>query len=182
MTEPVPARATDAQRQAVARQLSQALSTGQLSLPEFDERTALAYSAVTTGDLDKLTRDLAPKPAETGAGRGRSVALLSETTLKNWRVPATHTSVSVLGDITLDLRSATWETDVITINCYSVLGDLNLIVPPDVEVQSGGIAILGEFNVEGGRPPHPTAPARRVVKVGGFSVLAEVNVRVVYGN
>lgn len=53
-------RASDAERQAVARRLEQAFRDGRLTVVEFDERTQAAYAARTRGELDDLTEDLPP--------------------------------------------------------------------------------------------------------------------------
>ncbi|MFV2083341.1 DUF1707 SHOCT-like domain-containing protein [Micromonospora sp. LOL_021] len=61
-------RAADADREAVAERLRNALSEGRLDLAEFDERLRRAYAAKTYGDLDGLLDDL---PPVTAAGRSQ---------------------------------------------------------------------------------------------------------------
>ncbi|TFV87381.1 DUF1707 domain-containing protein [Blastococcus sp. CT_GayMR16] len=51
-------RVSDAERQAAADRLRAALGEGRLDLLEYDNRLALAYSAVTYRDLDQLFTDL----------------------------------------------------------------------------------------------------------------------------
>jgi hypothetical protein len=53
-------RASDVERQAVARRLERALRDGRLTIVEFDERTRAAYAARTLRELDDLTEDLPP--------------------------------------------------------------------------------------------------------------------------
>ncbi|HZG91680.1 MAG TPA: DUF1707 domain-containing protein [Pseudonocardia sp.] len=53
-------RISDADRNAVARQLARALREGRLTLDEFDERSRDAYAARTRGDLEDIVRDLPP--------------------------------------------------------------------------------------------------------------------------
>lgn len=53
-------RASDVERQAVARRLERALREGRLTVVEFDERTMAAYAARTRSELDVLTEDLPP--------------------------------------------------------------------------------------------------------------------------
>jgi Domain of unknown function (DUF1707) len=55
-------RAADTDREAVVRRLGEHMSTGRLTLEEYEERSAAAYAAKTYGDLAKLTTDL-PSPA-----------------------------------------------------------------------------------------------------------------------
>jgi hypothetical protein len=51
-------RVSDAERAGVVRRLERALREGRISVDEFDERTRVAYSARTRGELDDLTDDL----------------------------------------------------------------------------------------------------------------------------
>jgi hypothetical protein len=59
-------RAADADRAAVATALGQHMSAGRLTVEEYDERLARAYSAKTYGELSELTADL---PGPTAASR-----------------------------------------------------------------------------------------------------------------
>ncbi|UOY00530.1 DUF1707 SHOCT-like domain-containing protein [Blastococcus sp. PRF04-17] len=55
-------RAADADRAAVAEALGAHMSAGRLTLEEYDERLARAYSAKTYGELAELTADLPNAP------------------------------------------------------------------------------------------------------------------------
>ena len=55
-------RAADTDREAIARQLGDALSLGRLTPAEYEERMATLWAAKTYGDLAELTADL-PAPA-----------------------------------------------------------------------------------------------------------------------
>jgi hypothetical protein len=67
---PAPAdlRVSDAERQAVADQLSSAFGDGRLDQAEFDERLSQAMNAKTYRDLDGLLTDLPSTQASGGAG------------------------------------------------------------------------------------------------------------------
>ncbi|WP_222268254.1 DUF1707 SHOCT-like domain-containing protein [Modestobacter marinus] len=68
-------RAADADRARVAELLGKHLSAGRLTVEEYDDRLARAYTARTYGELDPLTKDLpplerpaaAPAPAPAGS-------------------------------------------------------------------------------------------------------------------
>jgi hypothetical protein len=60
-------RAADTDRAAVADRLGAAMSTGRLTLSEFDERLTRAHAARTYGELAELTRDLPPTPSAVAA-------------------------------------------------------------------------------------------------------------------
>jgi Domain of unknown function (DUF1707)/2TM domain len=73
-TRPLPAptdprlRVGDAERTQVIDQLADHHAAGRLTLPEFEERMAAAWTAQTGADLAPLTRDL-PAPVRPGSGR-----------------------------------------------------------------------------------------------------------------
>ena len=51
-------RASDSERERVVDRLRAAATAGRLTVDELDERTALAYGAVTRGELAELVDDL----------------------------------------------------------------------------------------------------------------------------
>ncbi|MGY5883079.1 DUF1707 SHOCT-like domain-containing protein [Modestobacter lacusdianchii] len=59
-------RAADADRSAVAEILGRHMSAGRLTVEEYDERLARAWSARTYGDLTPLTADLPEESTGTG--------------------------------------------------------------------------------------------------------------------
>jgi hypothetical protein len=63
-------RASDADREAVARMLHDAVARGLLSLEEADERVTAAYAARFTDDLPRLTADLPPPPSSAPVAPG----------------------------------------------------------------------------------------------------------------
>ncbi|WP_168582882.1 cell wall-active antibiotics response protein [Gephyromycinifex aptenodytis] len=83
-------------------------------------------------------------------------------------------AVAMLGDILLDLREAEFTASEIEMDAYSLMGDLKLIVPPDVEVVIRGLTILGNQRNEPGQ--HAAAPRRRVV-LHVHSLMGDVKVK-----
>jgi hypothetical protein len=73
MTE-TPVRASDVDRQLIVEVLQEQTAAGRLSLDEFSERVAGAYSATTRRELDDLVADLPTAPVW-GAGRGSDAAV-----------------------------------------------------------------------------------------------------------
>jgi hypothetical protein len=57
-----PIRASDADREVVVDTLREAFTAGRLTLDEFDERMAAAWTSKTWGDLRQLTTDLPSQP------------------------------------------------------------------------------------------------------------------------
>ncbi|MEU0597991.1 DUF1707 domain-containing protein [Streptomyces sp. NPDC006393] len=198
MTDDAPElRASDADRERVAEILRDALAEGRLDMAEFEERLDAAYKARTYGELAPLTRDLpaaqaaAPAvslhkaPEESGSwgsrvvgGEGSSswaVAIMSGFQRKGaWTVPRRFNCFSFWGGGEIDLREANFADREVEINCVAIMGGMQIIVPPGVEVIVRGIGIMGGFDHrEQGVPGEPGAP--RVI-VTGFAFWGGVGV------
>ncbi|MEZ7003217.1 DUF1707 domain-containing protein [Streptomyces sp. AD55] len=198
MTDDVPElRASDADRERVAEVLRDALAEGRLDMAEFEERLDATYRARTYGELTPITRDLptgatvasaaprseAPARAEGWAsritgGEGSSswaVALLSGFQRRGrWTVPKRFTCYALLGGGEVDLRDANFAEREVVITCVTVMGGVNVIVPPGVEVSVNGFGVMGGFDQrEDGVAGDPGAP-RVIVK--GFAFWGGVGV------
>lgn len=199
MTDDAPElRASDADRERVAEVLRDALAEGRLDMEEFEERLDATYKARTYGELAPITRDLpgagvvAPPPvslrkdpAEQGSwasrivgGEGSSsgaVAVMSGFQRKGrWTVPRRFTCFAFWGGGELDLREADFAGREVEINCIAIMGGMNVVVPPGVEVEVRGFGIMGGFDQrEAGVPGDPGAP--RVI-VTGFAFWGGVGV------
>ncbi|MCC9703916.1 DUF1707 domain-containing protein [Streptomyces sp. MNU76] len=188
-------RASDADRERVSEQLRDALAEGRLDMEEFEERLDATYKARTYGELAPITRDLpgagavappavvpqppvslvkgsaadASWPERIVGGDGSStwgVAIMSGFERKGrWTVPARFDCFAFWGGGELDLRDAYFAEREVVINCVAIMGGINVIVPPGVEVVVRGIGIMGGFDhSEEGVPGEPGAP--RVVLTG----------------
>ncbi|MGW1159129.1 DUF1707 SHOCT-like domain-containing protein [Streptomyces sp. NPDC002519] len=190
-------RASDADRERVAEVLRDALAEGRLDMEEFEERLEATYRARTYRELAPITRDLpaagagAPpvslvkEPVVSGRWRERivggegssswAVAILSGFQRKGrWTVPRRFTSFAFWGGGEIDLREANFADHEVEINCVAIMGGMNVIVPPGVEVVVRGIGIMGGFDQrEEGTPGEPGAP--RVI-VTGFAFWGGVGV------
>ncbi|CCQ17634.1 putative uncharacterized protein [Rhodococcus sp. AW25M09] len=170
-------RAADADRNLVAQLLSDACANGQLTVSEFDERTAAVYQAKTYGELDLLTGDLVLSPPPAGAPSGgsshdRVIAIMSGAVRKGeWTAAARIDAVAFWGGIELDLRRASFSAEETTVNCVAIMGGIEVTVPPGVSVEVRGMGIMGGF--EHVSAAHPGAP--RVV-ITGFAFWGGVSV------
>ncbi len=91
----------------------------------------------------------------------------------NWTIAEQTTAVPVFGDIRLDLREASFETQTVTVKAYVVFGDLKLIVPPGVQVDLRGFTIFGDHDLKQ-RTVAPEDAPRLVVE--GYAVFGDVKV------
>lgn len=197
MTDDAPElRASDADRERVAEVLRDALAEGRLDMSEFEERLDATYRARTYGELAPITRDLpggaAPRvpsgkqPAGEGGwgsrivgGEGSStgaVAVMSGFQRKGrWTVPRRFGCLAFWGGGEIDLRDALFADREVVLNCVAVMGGVDVIVPPGVEVVVRGVGVMGGFDhSEDGVPGDPGAP--RVV-VTGFAFWGGVGVK-----
>ncbi|MDK1347142.1 DUF1707 domain-containing protein [Streptomyces sp. 378] len=191
-------RASDADRDRVAGILRDAVAEGRLDMEEFGERLEATYKARTYGELAPLTRDLpaegvtvpvvsltkdpAAGPEWSGrivGGEGSSnwaVAVMSGFQRKGrWTMPRRFTCFALCGGGEIDLREANFADREVEINAIAVMGGVDVIVPPGVEVVVRGIGIMGGFDHrEEGVPGEPGAP--RVI-VTGFALWGGVGVQ-----
>jgi hypothetical protein len=198
MTDDAPQlRASDADRERVAEILRDALAEGRLDMAEFEERLDATYQARTYGELAPITRDLpvpgvappavsfAKAPAEPGTwaarivgGEGssaRAFAVMGGFQRKGrWTVPRRFTAFTFWGGGELDLREADFAGREVEINCIAVMGGIQVVVEPGVEVVVRGIGVMGGFDHrEDGAPGDPDAP--RVI-ITGFAFWGGVGV------
>jgi hypothetical protein len=198
MTEELPElRASDADRERVAEILRDALAEGRLDMEEFEERLDATYKARTYGELTPITRDLPAGPggpavvnlvkdpvadgswaSRITGGEGSStwgVAVMSGFQRKGrWTVPKRFNCFAFWGGGEIDLREANFADREVEINCVAIMGGMQVIVPPGVEVVVRGIGIMGGFDHrEEGVPGDPGAP--RVI-VTGFAFWGGVGV------
>ncbi|BCL20741.1 hypothetical protein GCM10017668_25840 [Streptomyces tuirus] len=191
-------RASDADREQVAGILRDALAEGRLDMEEFEERLDATYKARTYGELAPITRDLPAagvtvpavsltKDPATGpdwsgritGGEGSStwaVAVMSGFQRKGrWTMPRRFTCFAFWGGGEIDLREADFADREVEINAVAIMGGVDVIVPPGVEVVVRGIGIMGGFDHrEEGVPGEPGAP--RVI-VTGFALWGGVGVQ-----
>jgi Domain of unknown function (DUF1707)/Cell wall-active antibiotics response 4TMS YvqF len=180
-------RVSDAEREAVAHQLTEALTEGRITLAEFDERVGVAYAAKTRADLLPLTADLsaqprfavAQEPAGPVSGEGGvdwTVAVLSGSERTGrWR-PGRHThAVAVMGGCELDLREAVFPDSPLVITAVAVMGGIEIIVPEGVEVEVTGLSIMGGRDVN--IADVPRGPGTPVVRVRAFAVMGGVDIK-----
>ncbi|HLL33460.1 DUF1707 domain-containing protein [Streptomyces sp.] len=198
MTDDAPElRASDADRERVAEVLRDALAEGRLDMTEFEERLDATYQARTYGELAPITRDLPvaygtgpavpmtkdPSTAGSWAGRivggegssARAVAVMSGFQRRGrWTVPRRFDCFAFWGGGEVDLREADFVAGEVRINCVAIMGGVNVVVPPGVEVVVRGIGVMGGFDQrEEGVPGEPGAP--RVI-VSGFAFWGGVGV------
>jgi hypothetical protein len=181
MTDPSPQqetlRASDADRQAAVERLERALAEGRITAEEFQQRTEAAYAATTTAALRPLLADLPdqPAPAEVGGRRtpGNVVNVLGDVRLSASELP--RRVGTVLGNIRIDLRDLRSSDERVELDLWTVLGDIDVILPEGVDGELEGFAVLGNRRVE--LAPVPRTPGTPRVVVRAHVVLGDLRLR-----
>lgn len=180
-------RASNADREQVAKILQDAAAENRISFDELAERLDATYAAKTLAELEPLTADLpagssvlpafsAPSSAVRIGGTpgpGTSIAIFGGSEKKGtWVVPTDHKAIAVMGGVDLDLTDATFAEREVTITAFAMFGGIDITVPDDVTVNVHGIGIFGGFSSRDYQGP-PGAP---VINVKGLALFGGVDV------
>lgn len=178
---PAPAtalRASDADRNAMVLALREHVAAGRLTLEEFSERTERALAATTIDELEGIDRDLPPASGEERPRRRpkhfTGVFLGATERTGRWRLPRRGFAFVFLGDADLDLRQAELGGPVSSLKAFVLFGNIDLYVPEGVEVDLGGLAVLGHRR-EWGRDLQPL-PGTPLLRVKVFSLFGTADV------
>lgn len=183
-------RASDADRERVARALQVAVGEGRLTLHELQERLDVVYRSTTVGELEPLTHDL-PEPVRfTMAARvsgdrvdriggaptsSTAIAVMSGSQRKGvWVVPEQFTTVAFWGGVEIDLTQARYATREVTITAVAIMGGIVIVVDPDTTVMVSGVGIMGAFEDKARCQGRPGGP---VVRVNGLAFWGGVEVK-----
>jgi len=188
-------------RQVVVDTLCEHFANDVMSVEEFERRVETAHRATTADELKSLLQDLpggdvtsvvhqrpAPTPAPrpeyrvTDAAHEKErefvVAVMGGSGRKGaWRPARTNFAVAVMGGAELDFRDAVMSPGVTELQIYTMWGGVEVIVPPGLNVESHGFAIMGGFEhaADGQRQPDPNAPTLRIK---GLALMGGVDVTV----
>ena len=173
-------QASDDDRIQVAQLLSEAASHGRLTLEQYEDRLAKAYAATTFDELERVADDL-PEAMEYRRGKTRPapstmlLAILSGFERRGrWNVPGRMTTFTLFGGGVVDLRYADFTAPEVEIHAYSIFGGQTIVLPPEVNVDVRGRAVMGGFDQAVDGPGAPGAPR---VHIKGFSLLGGVGIK-----
>ncbi len=187
MTDPDDSlRVSDAERDVTLRTLGDHAAVGRLTLDELEERSSRALAAKTRGELATLTSDL---PQEAGQESGFSPASAPARTRKpvrwmvaimsgshrhgRFRAVGSINAVAIMGGDEIDLRDAEIEGGELTLNVFTLMGGANIYIPDSIEVDIGGLSVMGgntEIGVERLRPGAPRVTIRAYNLMGGATI------------
>jgi hypothetical protein len=181
-----------ASRAQTIERLSNGFTRDEIGLEEFEDRLNRAYAADSEPDLNALVSDLSPETAAIvfdaevvpaanialvpAAPAPRAVAVLGSVERRGQLAARAAGALAVLGSVVIDLRDVSMPPGVSTLEVSAVLGSVEIIVPPNLAVESAGASILGSF--EGiQRVPRDPDPDLPVLRVQGRAVLGAIEIR-----
>ncbi|MFF2894965.1 DUF1707 domain-containing protein [Streptomyces sp. NPDC057966] len=191
-------RASDSERERVAETLREAVAEGRLEMAEFEQRLEATYKARTHGELEPLVRDLpapgvavAPvgaDPARTGSQKrwadriGRPATSSGAFAMwggfgrrGNWTVGRKFTAFAMWGGGEIDLREANFEDREVVIRCITIMGGIQVTVPPELNVEVRGLGFMGGFGERSKDEGIPSPDSPRV-RITGFALMGGVGV------
>lgn len=181
----------DQPRQRAIDQLVEHYALENLDDEALNDRLNRALQATTLAEIQAVVADLpvaAPQPAaSTDVARAdftperqTVVAVMGGTERKGvWTPPRQLSVIAVMGGAELDFRQARFGPGVTEVNCFVLMGGVEIIVPPGVMVEMSGLAIMGGFG-HGGTADDAVIPGAPVLRIGGFAMMGGVDVRVRY--
>jgi hypothetical protein len=184
MTEPESERAGLARARARTLAALEVLRVeGRLAAPDFERLGERARRAGSVGELEALLPTLPEErpptrvaPEDVEPERDTLLAVLTGARRSGvWEPPETLRVVSVMGGVDLDFRQAEFLEGVTEVLVTAVMGGVNVVAPPGVDVESDGFALMGEFRHLRHRSPHPDSP---VLRIRGFALMGGVEVKI----
>jgi hypothetical protein len=104
------------------------------------------------------------------------VAVLSGAVRKGEWEPRERIRVfALMGGAELDFREAVMLEGVTEVSIFAMMGGVNILVPPDIDVQSEGFGLMGGFTHLGHRAEEADAP---LLRIKGLAVMGGVDVKV----
>lgn len=182
----------DARERAIAT-LTEAFSRDDLEMDELEGRLSKVHNADTLEAINALVADLKPavapvstalaKPAPSPLAHSEErpaqaiMAFMGGAERRGaWAVPREMRAVSVMGGTLLDFREAQLPAGVVELTVYALMGGVEIIVPPELAVETNGSGIMGGF-AHLARAPVDNNPERTVLRISGIAMMGGVDVQ-----
>jgi hypothetical protein len=182
-------------RERIIALLSEAFANGDLEMEEFERRITLAHRTDSVAALDELVRDVTPEAASAppaanalavpvaamalAAPRAEESAFAVMGSVErtgHWTPPRVLRVLSLMGSVELDFREAILAPGVSEVIVTTIMGSVDIMVPPSLAVEMNGSAIMGSFEHTQRSPVTPD-PDRPILRVHGVSVMGSVAIR-----
>ena len=178
-------------RDKIIRRLETAYADNKLELDEYERRLELAYRAEYMEDLEVLVHDFPAlqQPMDREIDQGFSAA---DDTVKVALIGDQHLSpedfykgriqtLSILGDVNIDIRRFRNSRDPIRIMIHSFIGDTRIIIPRGMKVKNRLKSLLGDYELVRNDEQSPQEEGLEESKdaciLEGFSLLGDISIR-----
>jgi hypothetical protein len=188
-------------RDRVIATLSDHFAHDLIDVDEFERRITAAHTSESSREIEALLADLPGGAAGAGSALSSTAGAAAtqvapllvpagevrpdQTMLAimggvdrrgSWRVPRRLRLITFMGGAHLDLREARFPPGPVDIQIFSLMGGVEIIVPPGLAVETHGSAIMGGFQEVNRAPIHPDADAP-LLRVHGFVMMGGVDIR-----
>lgn len=186
---PLEASALEAARERTIRVLTDRFADDSLSLEEFESRLDRMYKAQSVADLDLMLSDvervatrrssmLAPAYASDASVPRRVLSIMSNTERTGrWTMPRKLEVRSLMSGIMLDLREALLPPGLCEIDVFSMMANVEVIVPPGVIVEDLALGVMANVENHVLDDGHIPADAPRI-RITGTAIMANIEVHV----
>lgn len=174
--------ASDQDREEALQILRQALVDGRITTAQHGERVSKTLVARYVAEVDEVTADIPPSgrlPAPTpenalmASDAGRAHGFLRSTSVRpQGAVPRQLRSGAIWGNAEIDLRDAIIPTEGVDVRLWAYLGDVTVVVPPQVQVRLAATPILGR--VVNALRSDATGPA---IRIRALAIFGDIHVR-----
>jgi hypothetical protein len=178
--------ASDEDREEALRALRQALIDGRITTEQHSERISKALAAQYVAELEELTADIPhgdqlPVSADNGAlvsaGTHKARGVFRSAALRpRGKVSQRLNSWAVWGNAEIDLRDAVVPLEGMDLKLWAYLGDVTVVVPPNVRVSLAATPLLGRVVNEAGNAP----AAAPTVRIRAQALFGDIYVRTEY--
>lgn len=184
---PVPLEQT---RERIVAQLCDHYAAENLTDVGLEDRLTRAYAATSVAALQELVADLPVESPGTAsvptvaradlvAERQVILAVMGGAERKGtWTPPRQLHVVTVMGGAHLDFRHARFAPGVTEVTCFALMGGVEIVVPPGVQVEMNGLALMGGFTHRGTAALPPADPNAPVLRIGGIALMGGVDLQV----
>ena len=173
-------------RDKIIRRLETAYAGNKLELDEYERRLDLAYKAEFIEDLEALVHDFPALQQATDREIEKAdetkITLIGDQHLtaedfSNKRIQ----TLSILGDVNIDIRSFRSCEEPIRIKISSFIGDTRIIIPRGMKIHNRFKSLLGDYELvrsdeENVQEEH-LEESKGTCILEGFSLLGDVSIR-----
>jgi hypothetical protein len=93
-----------------------------------------------------------------------------------WEVGPTHTALSVMGGVDIDLREAIFTGPEVVITANTLMGGIDVIVNEHTRVVVEGVGIMGTFDQARDKVEPRLTAGSPIVRVRGVAIMGAVTV------